>query len=151
MIWISSPNKFIVVWLNEKEKFAELFDDSGLDRRKFHQKKNFQEIASFWLWLESWHLQLKCVLPHQWPKYNKGYKITKAIDKFFCDCEAIALQLKDPFLSLMNVSISLYDNMHQVSGKPWPCQKGILKTLLTQSHEKIWNWFKLCRKKANKS
>ena len=39
--------KFIVVWLNEKEKFAELFDDSGLDRRKFHQKKNFQEIASF--------------------------------------------------------------------------------------------------------
>ena len=63
-------------WM-KKRKFPELFDDSGLDRRKFHQKKNFQEIASFWLWLESWHLQLKCVLPRQKQKYNKSWKITK--------------------------------------------------------------------------
>ena len=82
---MSCVDKLIVLELNEEEKFRELFDDSGLDRRKFHQKKNFQEIASFSLWLESWHLQLKCVLPPPQQKYNKSWKITKATGEFFCD------------------------------------------------------------------
>ena len=55
-VFMYIPNHFVKMspkidfllcgWMKEK-KFPELFDDSGLDRRKFDQKKNFQEIASF--------------------------------------------------------------------------------------------------------